>query len=81
MRHTKVLVKICSTHEGNFSHKSLTETAGMPHRYCTSSWVLQVYLTGTEDVPHMDYGFTTWVQHNLSGTKNAFHRVRSENLI
>ena len=37
-----------------------------------------MYLTGTADVLHMYYGCITWVQHTLTGTKNAFHRVMSE---
>ena len=51
----------------------LTRTEDMTHRYCISSRVLRICLTGTAH-PHGYWGYDSRVLHILTGTEDMTHR-------
>ena len=59
---------------GRFYFWSLFKAVQITHRYCISSWVLRIWLMGTEDMTHRYWGYDSWVLHILTGTEDMTHR-------
>ena len=84
---SSVPVRICSIRESypqypwvnlyewRMNETSLTGTA-YPHRYCISSRILRMWLTGTEDMTHGYWGYDSRVLRIwLTGTAYSLYRV------